>query len=115
MASRCSRGGSPCPSGSRRKSNSDRPDSRRRGALDVTAVPGCAGPDRIIQLHPTLRCNLRCPHCYSESGPTADTDLDVDALCATLTDARALGFTVAAISGGEPTLWRELPVLLEHA
>jgi len=81
----------------------------------VTAVPGCAGPDRIIQLHPTLRCNLRCPHCYSESGPTADTDLDVDALCATLTDARALGFTVAAISGGEPTLWRELPVLLEHA
>jgi Fe-coproporphyrin III synthase len=70
---------------------------------------------RILQVHPTRRCNLRCRHCYSESSPDANVDLDVSALCGALTDARALRFDVLAVSGGEPLLWAPLPTLLEHA
>jgi MoaA/NifB/PqqE/SkfB family radical SAM enzyme len=69
----------------------------------------------IIQIHPTRRCNLRCLHCYSVSGPEERDLLPSDTLADTLTDARAQGYGVASFSGGEPVLYRELGQLLAHA
>jgi Fe-coproporphyrin III synthase len=70
---------------------------------------------RIIQIHPTLTCNLQCKHCYSSSAPSIKGALGVEVLCAALSDAAEMGYEVAAISGGEPLIYRELDVVLTHA
>ena len=73
------------------------------------------GRARIVQLHPTLRCNLTCRHCYSSSGPRRHQSLPHDKLSATLADARQEDYEVVSISGGEPLLYRDLVPLLAHA
>ncbi|HEY2799605.1 MAG TPA: radical SAM protein [Chthoniobacterales bacterium] len=76
-----------------------------------------AGPTcgyRVVQLHPLLRCNLRCRHCYSTSSPAQHRSLSLEKLSATLDVLRAEGFNAASISGGEPLLYPELPELLQH-
>jgi Fe-coproporphyrin III synthase len=70
---------------------------------------------RVLQLHPTLRCNLRCLHCYSSSGPEVSAQLDPELLGSTIAAAGQEGFNVLGISGGEPTLYRPLPALLDRA
>jgi MoaA/NifB/PqqE/SkfB family radical SAM enzyme len=69
----------------------------------------------VLQLHPTRRCNLRCVHCYSLSGPEERGELDAALLRRVLDDAAAEAFNVAGFSGGEPTLYRPLAELLAHA
>jgi MoaA/NifB/PqqE/SkfB family radical SAM enzyme len=66
-------------------------------------------------VHPTRRCNLRCLHCYSDSGPEQRGGLDSPRLCEALEDAAAEGFTVAGFSGGEPLLYEPLETMLDHA
>src|ERR1017187_1042935 len=70
---------------------------------------------RILQIHPTLRCNLHCEHCYSSSGPWAREELDLPAVEKVLPDAGRMGYQVVSISGGEPFLYRRLAGLLRHA
>lgn len=74
-----------------------------------------AGHHRIVQIHPTLRCNLRCSHCYSSSGPDRAEALPLEALSSAVTDARHLGYDVVGLSGGEPLLYEHLHALLGHA
>src|SRR4051794_10210784 len=76
---------------------------------------GPTGTARVLQIHPTRRCNLRCLHCYSSSGPEEHGDLPAALLQDAVTDARVAAYNVAAFSGGEPTLYKPLRLLLEHA
>ncbi|HEY7402611.1 MAG TPA: radical SAM protein [Candidatus Angelobacter sp.] len=76
----------------------------------------CSGPNgaeyRVIQLHPALRCNLKCRHCYSSSGPRNTEELPASVLINALQVLRCEGFNVASISGGEPLLYKNLfPVM----
>jgi MoaA/NifB/PqqE/SkfB family radical SAM enzyme len=70
---------------------------------------------RGLQIHPTRQCNLRCRHCYSASAPEERDQLSVALLCAAIDDARAQGYTIANVSGGEPLLYTSLRALLAHA
>ena len=70
---------------------------------------------RVIQLHPTRRCNLQCLHCYSTSGPDARDQLPLDLLEQVLTDASQEHYNVAGFSGGEPTMYPWLADALSHA
>lgn len=76
---------------------------------------GPTGRSRVLQIHPTRLCNLRCLHCYSSSGPEERGGLDAALLRDALAAAAAQGYDVAGFSGGEPTLYRHLPEVLEHA
>ncbi|MGB3838784.1 MAG: hypothetical protein ABS82_07625 [Rhodanobacter sp. SCN 67-45] len=69
----------------------------------------------VIQIHPTLRCNLRCRHCYSTSGPEQRGELDVELLERFLADAAGEGYNAIGMSGGEPLTWKPLPRLLACA
>jgi MoaA/NifB/PqqE/SkfB family radical SAM enzyme len=62
---------------------------------------------RVIQLHPTLRCNLACPHCYSSSGPRAGGELAASSLIERLAALRAEGYDIVSFSGGEPLVYRD--------
>ena len=79
----------------------------------------CSGPNgaeyRVVQLHPALRCNLKCRHCYSSSGPRNTEELPTGLLMNVLDSLRAEGFNVASFSGGEPLLYKELFTVMRHA
>ena len=72
-------------------------------------------PRGILQVHPTLRCNLLCRHCYSNSGPAAGLHLENEVLLDAVEDAASLGYEVLSVSGGEPFLYEGLTALLERA
>jgi Fe-coproporphyrin III synthase len=76
---------------------------------------GVTGGHAILQLHPTRRCNLRCLHCYSQSGPYVSSMTELEVLQHLVVDAADLGFEVVGISGGEPLLYRDLVRLLATA
>ena len=78
-------------------------------------IIGSGATPPTVQIHPTLRCNLRCRHCYSSSGPGSWGDLSYDLVAATLDDARDLGYEVLSVSGGEPFLYPHLLAVLRHA
>jgi len=76
-------------------------------------APGATQP--TIQIHPTRRCNLRCLHCYSRSGPEERDWLTCETLEDAITAAWAEGYRIASFSGGEPVLYGGLRRLLLHA
>ena len=78
---------------------------------------GFSGPVRepILQIHPSLRCNLSCRHCYSSSGPLVRLELDVTTVCSAVSDAAEMGYKVVSISGGEPFMYAGLTQVLSHA
>lgn len=76
---------------------------------------GPTGDVNIVQIHPTLRCNLRCQHCYSSSSPEESGALPIDALEGFLAELGAEGYNAIGVSGGEPLTYRPLPRLLATA
>lgn len=69
----------------------------------------------VVQLHPTLACNLRCAHCYSSSGPGAGHGIPVATLLRALAPLQREGYEVVSISGGEPFAYRRLDQLVRGA
>lgn len=69
----------------------------------------------IVQVHPSLLCNLSCRHCYSTSGPRQRGALPIDMVLRCLEDCAELGYRVVAVSGGEPLLYPDLARLLRGA
>ena len=69
---------------------------------------------KIIQIHPSLQCNLTCRHCYSSSAPAFKGGLDVRTLQQRTEELAAVGYNVVTLSGGEPFLYRPLEELLAH-
>jgi Fe-coproporphyrin III synthase len=76
---------------------------------------GPTGSARVLQIHPTRRCNLSCLHCYSSSSPRERGALDLALLCDAVSAAAREGFNMVSLSGGEPLLYKPLVELLQHA
>lgn len=69
----------------------------------------------IIHVHPTLRCNLTCKHCYSSSSPHIQGALDADGITEIMKYCRQMSYTILSVSGGEPFLYKDLEKLLYNA
>lgn len=77
---------------------------------------GPTGNDiRVLQIHVSRRCNLKCRHCYSLSGPEERDQVPVGLFLQAITDAKQEGYNVVGVSGGEPLMYRPLRELLLHA
>lgn len=87
-------------------------------ALQITSNDDCAAlPLDFLWLELTNQCNLKCLHCYSESSPRS-TERDLlrtDKHLELLAEAFALGCRRVQFIGGEPTLNKSLPSLINHA
>jgi Fe-coproporphyrin III synthase len=70
---------------------------------------------RVIQIHPSLHCNLRCKHCYSDSGPSLKGQIELSDVSLFLKYARGYGFEILSVSGGEPFLYPDLEELLQQS
>ena len=80
---------------------------------EAAAHPGGSAGVPIFQVHPSLRCNLSCAHCYSDSSPKQRDQLDADLIAGAIGDAAEVGFGILSVSGGEPLLYPHLRTLLE--
>jgi MoaA/NifB/PqqE/SkfB family radical SAM enzyme len=71
---------------------------------------------RLLWVELTSTCNPACVHCYAESGLQVrdHNPLTTAEYLAVLDAASAAGCTAVQFIGGEPTLYRDLPVLLRH-
>jgi MoaA/NifB/PqqE/SkfB family radical SAM enzyme len=74
-------------------------------------------PLRFLWLELTNRCNLECVHCYADSRPHPDRKdlLTPDDYNRLISDAASLGCRSLQFIGGEPTLHKELPALIEKS
>ncbi|MEO6330533.1 MAG: radical SAM protein [Ginsengibacter sp.] len=70
---------------------------------------------KVIQIHPSLQCNLTCRHCYSSSAPGLKGGLEVSRLKKVIEELAAIGYNAISLSGGEPFLYGPLEELLVHS
>src|SRR5262249_40504665 len=59
---------------------------------------------RDVSIEITGRCNLRCRHCFNESGPEHLDELPLDQIERFLDEVRTWDVKFIRISGGEPTV-----------
>ena len=70
-------------------------------------IPGRA--PRIISWNVTLRCPLKCSHCYVEAGTEEPAGvLSTEEALATIDQIRAVGKPIVVLSGGEPLMRDDL-------
>lgn len=82
-------------------------DKRRQLFEKKTGTPA---PQAVI-FSPTMRCNYNCIGCYSRNHPR-DRELDSDRIDSFFEELESVGTSVCFISGGEPFLHQDLPVLM---
>jgi radical SAM protein with 4Fe4S-binding SPASM domain len=79
----------------------------RRPPIKKAPVPSL----RYLELQITMRCNLRCRHCYI--GPPDDVELPVETIIPLLREFEEMQGLRLLITGGEPLLYRRFPDLNE--
>ena len=70
--------------------------------------------NKRLHLHLTNKCNLRCPHCYMNSGVASENELTTDEikmLCKNFVD---MGGYLVSITGGEPLLRDDFFEIIEY-
>lgn len=96
------------------------PDSSLDGGRffgeDVPLRPAFNAP-LYVAWEVTLRCNARCLHCYSESGPGIHhpLELSTDEALRVIDQLADAGLLILAFSGGEPLLRHDIFRLIERA
>jgi radical SAM protein with 4Fe4S-binding SPASM domain len=87
------------------------------GERDSKIVPKTASERRpIVVWNITRACNLKCVHCYNDSGTEkADDELSTGEAKAVLDDLSGFGVPSVLFSGGEPLMRPDLFELIEYA
>ncbi|MEJ2241452.1 MAG: radical SAM protein, partial [Candidatus Bathyarchaeota archaeon] len=81
------------------------------------------GFNRPVQIHApflvvwnfTYKCNLRCKHCYSESGNISKNELSTEEAIKIVDQLADFGVTSLAFSGGEPLMRKDFYEVAHHA
>ena len=85
------------------------PRSRNSRILPIQTIS-------FLELEITGFCQLKCRHCYADSGPEKDHGtMTVDDWERIIDAARTLSVNTVQFIGGEPTLHPELPRLIRYA
>ncbi|MFE7130946.1 radical SAM/SPASM domain-containing protein [Streptomyces sp. NPDC057638] len=79
------------------------------------STPAKSVPE-VVELEITGSCQLRCVHCFAESGPWGDHGaMTASDWRRVIDESAALGVRQIQLIGGEPTLHPAWPELVEHA
>lgn len=70
---------------------------------------------RIVSWNITSSCNLRCPHCYLSAGHSYPDELTTDEGLGLIDQMAEAGTELLILTGGEPLLRKDLPILAHHA
>lgn len=71
-------------------------------------------PIPVVVWNSTLRCNLKCVHCYANAGRSVK-ELSTDEAKEMINDFAEIGVPVLLLSGGEPLLREDIFELAEYA
>ncbi len=69
---------------------------------------------RVAVWELTLKCNLNCRHCGSRAGRARNDELKLNEALTLCDDLAALGCRFLTLSGGEPLLRRDWPIIAER-
>ena len=61
----------------------------------------------------TNRCNLRCKHCFNNSGGKSNDDMELSALISIIEQLEKLKVEKITFTGGEPLLYSQFNELLD--
>jgi radical SAM protein with 4Fe4S-binding SPASM domain len=91
--------------------------SRGCGERTRDVVPRAAGERKpVVVWNITRLCNLKCAHCYNDSGAcTADREATTEEAVGILDDLAAFGVPSVLFSGGEPLMRHDIFELLGYA
>jgi len=81
--------------------------------LNPLSPPRFAPWPSAVSLELTTRCQLRCRHCYNESGPEQSGELPLALIERMLGEMHSWGVRQVRLSGGEPTLHSQLEEILD--
>lgn len=80
-----------------------------------TLNPKSIFENKKLHLHLTNKCNLRCPHCYMESGVGEKNELTTEEIFKLIENFKNIaGGTNVGITGGEPTVRDDFFEIIEH-
>lgn len=68
-----------------------------------------------VSFETTRKCNVRCKHCYSASGPPREKELTVSEIKHVIDQLADMGVLVMTFTGGEPFMHPHLFELIEYA
>ncbi|MBN1195675.1 MAG: radical SAM protein [Methanomicrobiaceae archaeon] len=90
-------------------------DRAVRGTGADAAVGPASGPPQLISWNITLRCPLKCPHCYVQAGENETVGvLSTDEALAVIDQIRDAGTPVVVLSGGEPLMREDLCTIARY-
>ncbi len=69
----------------------------------------------IVSWNVTSACNLRCPHCYIDAGRRRPSELSTEEGLRLIDQMAEAGTELLILTGGEPLLRKDLPVLARRA
>ncbi|MBD5320674.1 MAG: radical SAM protein [Bacteroides sp.] len=69
--------------------------------------------DRSLHLYLTNACNLRCPHCYMNSGSRTQSELSADEIIDIVSKFKKAGGTKIVLSGGEVLMRSDFPLIVK--
>lgn len=78
-------------------------------------VPKNQAISKFLNIYLTNECNLRCIHCYMNSGIKLKNELPIDAWLKILSDFKLLGGEHLTITGGEPLMNKDFERILIHS
>ncbi|MFZ1863433.1 MAG: radical SAM protein [Polyangiales bacterium] len=78
-----------------------------------TVLRGSGWRQLFVEL--TAKCNEQCVHCYAESTPARTEALAWPEIRTVLNDAKALGFGLVQLTGGDPLISAHCIRAVEHA
>ena len=67
-----------------------------------------------LHLHLTNRCNMKCPHCYMESGIPYEDELSTEEIKNLCLNFKQIGGTDVSLTGGEPTTRADFFEIVEY-
>jgi len=95
----------------------------RRAVNSIVSGFAEFGFNRPVQVHApflvvwnfTYKCNLKCKHCYSESGNVSKSELSTEEALKVVDQLADFGVTSLAFSGGEPLMRKDFFEVARHA
>lgn len=69
----------------------------------------------IVSWNTTNKCNMRCEHCYRDSGTEDKAELTTEEAKALLEEIYKAGFKIMIFSGGEPLMREDIFELIQYA
>ena len=90
-------------------------DIEKNGFLANAIVKDGEVNDINLHLYLTNKCNLRCRHCYMDSGLPLQNELSTEDFISVIDQFAAISKNQVILTGGEPLLFPDIMVLIKQA